>query len=75
LWRIKKGFNQQKGINRKSIDKYRRNKKEINSMEFTKEFTLKDIMQFAHDLEEMRKGLDMVKELLGDSEIRTIKKE
>jgi len=44
-------------------------------MEFTKEFTLKDMMQFAHDLEEMRKGLDMVKGLLGDSEIRTIKKE
>ena len=44
-------------------------------MEFTKEFTLKDMMQFAHDLEEMRKGLDMAKGLLGESEVRTIKKE
>ena len=44
-------------------------------MEFTKELTLKDMMQFAHDIEEMQEGLDMFNGLLGDSEIRTIKKE
>ncbi len=44
-------------------------------MEFTKELTLKDMMQFAHDFGEMQEGLDMIKWLLGDSEIRTIKKE
>jgi hypothetical protein len=33
-------------------------------MEFTKELTLEDMMQFAHDLEVMRKGLDVVKGLL-----------
>jgi len=44
-------------------------------MKFTKELTLKDMMQFAHDLEEMQEGLDMIKGLLGDGEIRTIKKE
>ena len=44
-------------------------------MEITKELTLKDMMQFAHDLEEIREGLNMFNGLLGDSEIRTIKKE
>ena len=44
-------------------------------MEFTKDFTMKDMMQLAHDLEEMRKTLDMVKWVLGESEFRTIKKE
>ena len=44
-------------------------------MEFTRELTLKDMMQFAHDLREMQERLDMVKGLLGDSGIRTIKKE
>ena len=44
-------------------------------MEYAKELSMKDMMQFAHDLEEMRVGLDMIKGLLGDSEIRTIKKE
>jgi hypothetical protein len=44
-------------------------------MKFTKELTLKDMMQFAHDIEEMRESLDMVRGLLGDSEIKTIKKE
>jgi hypothetical protein len=33
------------------------------------------MMQFAHDLEVMRKGLDVVKGLLWDSEVKTIKKE
>jgi hypothetical protein len=44
-------------------------------MEITKDLTLKDMMRFAHDLEEIRKGLNMFNGLLGDSEIRTIKKE
>ena len=44
-------------------------------MEFTKGFTLEDMMQFAHDLEEMRKNLDMVKGLIRDGEFITIKKE
>ena len=44
-------------------------------MEFPKELSLEDMMQFAHDLEEMLEGLDMVNGLLGNSEIRTIKKE
>jgi len=44
-------------------------------MEYAKELSLKDMMQFAHDLEEMLEGLKMVNGLLGDSEIRTIKKE
>jgi len=44
-------------------------------MEYAKELSMKDMMQFAHDLEEMLEGLNMVNGLLGDSEIRTIKKE
>lgn len=44
-------------------------------MEITKELTLKDMMQFAHDLEELREGLNMFNGLSVDSEIRTIKKE
>lgn len=44
-------------------------------MEFTKELTLKEMMQFAHDLERMRESLDMINGLLGDSKIRTTKKE
>ena len=44
-------------------------------MEFTKKLTLEDMMQFAHDLEDMLKGLNMVNVFLGNSEIRTIKKE
>ena len=44
-------------------------------MESTKELTLKDMMQFAHDLEEMQESLDMINGFLGDSKIRTIKKE
>jgi hypothetical protein len=44
-------------------------------MKSTKELTLKDMMQFAHNLEEMQIGLNMIKGFLGDSEIRTIKKE
>lgn len=43
-------------------------------MEFTKELTLKDMMQSVHDLEEMLDGLNMFNGLLGDGEIRTIKK-
>ncbi len=50
-------------------------KQEENMMEFTKELTLKDMMQSAHDLEEMLDGLNMFNGRLGDSEIRTIKKE
>ena len=44
-------------------------------MEFTKEFTPEDMMQFAHDPEGMRKNPDMVKGLIRDGEFRTIKKE
>ncbi len=44
-------------------------------MEYAKELSMKDMMQFAHDLEEMWEGLNMFNGLLGDSEIRTIKKE
>jgi len=44
-------------------------------MEYAKELSMKDMMQFAHDLEEMLEGLNMVNGLLGDSKIRTIKKE
>ena len=43
--------------------------------ELTKESTLKDIMQFAHDLNGIKEDLDMIKWLLGDSKIQTIKKE
>lgn len=44
-------------------------------MDFSKDFTLKDMMQFAHDLEEMNEDLEMIKWLLGDKEIITAKKE
>ena len=44
-------------------------------MKYAKELSMKDMMQFAHDLEEMLEGLNMVNGLLGDSEIRTIEKE
>jgi len=44
-------------------------------MDFTKEFTLRDMMQFAHDLEKMRQNFNMVKELIGNGELKTIKKE
>lgn len=44
-------------------------------MEYAKELSMKDMMQFAHDLEEMLEGLNMFNGFLGDSEIRTIKKE
>jgi hypothetical protein len=44
-------------------------------MEYAKELSMKDMMQFAHDLEEIREGLNMFNGLLVDSEIRTIKKE
>ena len=50
-------------------------KQEENVMEFTKELTLEDMMQFAHDLEEMLEGINMVNGFLGDSKIRIIKKE
>ena len=44
-------------------------------MDFTKEYTLKDMMQFAQDLKELQKNLDMVKEFMGDIEFKTIKKQ
>jgi len=36
-------------------------------MEYAKELSLKDMMQFAHNLEKMLEGLKMVNGLLGDS--------
>ena len=44
-------------------------------MEFPKELTLEDMMQFAHNLEEILEGLNMYNGFIGDSETRTIKKE
>lgn len=44
-------------------------------MEFEKELSLKEIMQLSHDLGEMQKNIDMIKELFEISEITTIKKE
>jgi len=43
-------------------------------MKQDKEFVPKDIMKFSHDLEEVLKGLNMINGLLGDHEIKTIKK-
>ena len=44
-------------------------------MEYVKESSLKDMMQFAHDLEEMLEGLNMFNGLNENIKIRTIKKE
>ena len=44
-------------------------------MEFTKELTLKEIMQFAHDIERMQESLDMINGLLGVDNSRITKKE
>jgi hypothetical protein len=43
-------------------------------MEFPKELTLEEMMQFAHNLEGIVEGLNMFNGSPGDSEIRTIKK-
>ena len=43
-------------------------------MDLTKDFTLKEMMQFAHDVEDFQEDLEMIKWLLGDEEIFTTKK-
>ena len=37
-----------------------------------KNFTFKEMMQFAHDLEKFQENLDMAIELIGDSELKTM---
>ena len=44
-------------------------------MDLTKDFTFKDIMQFAHDVEEFQEDIEMLKWILGDDEFLTTKKE
>lgn len=43
-------------------------------MEDINKFIPKDIMKFSHDIDEFFKGLNMVKGLFGQNEIRTNKK-
>jgi len=43
-------------------------------MKDRKELTLQDLMQMSHDMKDLEKELDMIKEFMSDDEIKTILK-